>query len=129
MNVLMEAARLNDEVDQGGDGVDQGGEFDDLDLESAMMAPEAGPASAGEKARPAPWDPEPVKAKMKELLEEVFGKKAKKILKELKKNPGSKLSILEFCDKAEKYITVFIDNKRAEEVSNRLRAVIEESLL
>jgi hypothetical protein len=65
---------------------------------------------------------------MAAVLEESFGKKAKKIIKELKKNEGSRIGLLEFCEKAEKYVYVFIDNQRSEELGNKLRAVIEESL-
>jgi hypothetical protein len=41
--------------------------------------------------------------------------------------PATKLALLEFCDKAEKYIYVFVDNKRAQPVAERLRTMIEES--
>jgi hypothetical protein len=120
MNVLMEAARLDDESDRDDD-------FADFDLESAMAGPgEAAAPAGGDKV--SAWDPGPVKERMGRLLKDAFGRKANKILKELKKNSGSKLTMLEFCDKAEKFIYVFIDNKQAEEVGRQLRAVIEESL-
>jgi len=120
MGALMEAARLHDEGGRDDD-------FEDLDFEAAL----SGPAEETRKdeTRKAPaWDPGPVKAKMAEILEESFGRKAKKIVKELQKNPGNRLNLLEFCEKAEKYIYVFIDNRRSEEIGNRLRTVIEESL-
>ena len=116
----MEAARISDEGAKDDD-------FGDLDFEAAMEGgAEAAPA-AEEKKGPV-WDPEPIKARMTAILEESFGKKAKKVVKELKKNDGSKISLLEFCEKAEKYVYVFIDNQRSEELGNKLRAVIEESL-
>lgn len=122
MGAIMEAARLHDEGGRDGD-------LDDLDFEAAM----AGPAETGtpqeDKPRAVAWDPGPVKEKMEAILEESFGRKAKKIIKELRKDSGSKLSLLEFCEKAEKYIYVFLDNKKAEEIANRLRSVIEESVL
>ena len=120
MNVLIEAARLQDEG-----GKD---EFDDLDFESAMAGP-AEQAQEEVKAKAPAWDPEPVKKRMEEILETTFGKKAKKIIKELKKDAGSKLSLLEFCEKAEKYVYVFIDNKQAEEIGKKLRSAIEESVI
>lgn len=120
MNVLMEAARLQDEG-----GKD---DFDGLDFESALGAPAEGVPEETKAKGPA-WDPEPVKKRMEEILEGAFGKKAKKIIKELKKDEGSKLSLLEFCEKAEKYVYVFIDNKQAEEIGKQLRSAIEESVL
>ncbi|MFC1657632.1 DUF4388 domain-containing protein [Candidatus Moduliflexota bacterium] len=123
MNTLMEAARLNDEGErEGGDD-----EFD-IDFEAAMSEPGSPTPEAVQVREEEVWDPAPVKERMTQLLEENFGKKARKIMKELKGDAGTKLSLLEFCDKAEKYIYVFIDNKRAEEVGTRLRAIIEESL-
>jgi hypothetical protein len=121
MNVLMEAARLQDEGSKDDD-------FDGLDFEAAMTGPAEEVGVEGREKAPA-WDPEPVKQKMAEILEGAFGKKAKKILKVLKKDSGSKLSLLEFCEKAEKYVYVFIDNKQAEEIGRKLRAAIEESIL
>jgi len=120
MNVLMEAARVQDEG-----GKD---DFDDLDFEAALAGPaEEAPAEARPKG-PA-WDPAPVKEKMEEILDSAFGKKARKIIKELGKDEGSKMSLLEFCEKAEKYVYVFIDNKQSEEIGKKLRAAIEESVL
>jgi hypothetical protein len=120
MTVLMEAARLDDEGGRDDD-------FADLDLESAMTGPGEA-AGAAEEEKVSPWDPGPVKERMGRLLKDTFGRKANKILKELKKNSGSKLTMLEFCDKAEKFIYVFIDNRQAEEVGRQLRNLIEESL-
>lgn len=120
MGALMEAARIHDEGARDDD-------FDDLDFEAAMSGPsESGSAQEGQKGPS--WDPEPIRARMTVILEESFGKKAKKIIKELKKGDGSKLSLLEFCEKAEKFVYVFIDNRRSVEIGNQLRAVIEESL-
>lgn len=104
MNVLMEAARVTDEAQRDGK------------------------KDPGEEARPS-WDPEAVKTAMGKVLQDAFGRKAKKIMEALKSNPGTKMGLLEFCDKAEKYIYVFIDNKRAEEVSLKLRTAIEDSVL
>lgn len=124
MNALMEAARQDDE-----DKKDLGGQDLDLDFEAALTGPTPGSSPDREEQQVDSWDPAPVKARMKEILEETFGRKAKKIVNELKKDPGTKLSLLEFCEKAEKYIYVFIDNKRAEDIANRLRTAMEESFL
>jgi hypothetical protein len=119
MGALMEAARISDEGARDDD-------FADLDFEAAM---EGGAEEAPPEEKKGPvWDPGTVKERMAAVLEESFGKKAKKIIKELKKNEGSRISLLEFCEKAEKYVYVFIDNQRSEELGNKLRAVIEESL-
>lgn len=122
MEAIMEAARLHDEGRREED-------IDALDFEAAMAGPAEGASRPEERVRAESWDPGPVKEKMETILQEAFGRKAKKIVKELRKDTGSKLSLLEFCEKAEKYIYVFIDNRRAEEIANRLRSVIEESTL
>ena len=87
----MEAARVDDEEARGDD-------FDDLDFEAAMAGPAEGSPPQEEKKGPT-WDPERVKSRMAAILEESFGKKANKIIKELKKDSGSKLSLLEFREK------------------------------
>lgn len=121
MGAIMEAARQHDESARAE-------QYDSLDFEAALAAPPAETLTPPVRERQAAWEPGPVKARMAKILEEAFGKRAGKVLKELNKDAGSKLSLFEFCEKAEKYIYVFIDNKRAEEVANRLRAAIEESI-
>jgi hypothetical protein len=119
MGAIMEAARVNDESGAGG-----GDEFDGLDdLEGG------GGAASAPKAPPRPaWDAAPVKARMRAVLREAFGRKAAKIEQELDKCPSTKLGLLEFCAKAEKYIYVFIDIPRARPVAEQLRTVVEEPL-
>jgi hypothetical protein len=122
MGAIMEAARVNDEAGQGGgDGLDGLDGLDDL---------EGGGAGAGApKAPPRPaWDAAPVKARMRAVLRESFGRKAAKIEQELEKCPATKLGLLDFCTKAEKFIYVFIDTARARPVAERLRTVVEEPL-
>lgn len=120
MGAIMEAARVNDESGRGGEA----GEFDGLDdLECG------GGASGAPKAPARPhWDPAPVKARMRSVLREAFGRKASKIEQELEKCPATKLGLLDFCTKAEKFIFVFIDTARARPVAERLRTVVEEPL-
>ena len=116
----MEAARVNDESGSGGGGDELDG-LDDL---------EGGGGSApAPKAPPRPaWDPAPVKARMRAALRESFGRKAGKIEQELEKCPATKLGLLDFCTKAEKFIYVFIDTARARPVAERLRTIVEEPL-
>jgi hypothetical protein len=115
----MEAARVNDENAQGADdGLDG---LDDLEGGGGNApAPKAPP-------RPA-WDPAPVKARMRAALRESFGRSARKIELELEKCPDTKLGLLDFCTKAEKFIYVFIDTARSRPVAERLRTIVEEPL-
>lgn len=118
MGAIMEAARVTDESgkndDDGFDGLD--------DLEGGGTAAKA-------KAPPRPaWDAAPVKALMRASLRENFGRKAGKIEQELEKCPATKLGLLDFCTKAEKFIYVFIDTARARPVAERLRTIVEEPL-
>jgi hypothetical protein len=118
MAAIMEAARVTDESDKGG-----GDEFDGLDdLEGS-----GGGAAAKAPPRPV-WDAAPVKARMRAALRESFGRKAGKIEQELEKCPPTKLGLLDFCTKAEKFIYVFIDTARARPVAERLRTIVEEPL-
>ncbi len=118
MGAIMEAARVTDES---GKGDDDG--FDGLDdLEGG-----GGTVKAQAPVRPV-WDAAPVKALMRAALRESFGRKAGKIEQELEKCPGTKLGLLDFCTKAEKFIYVFIDTARARPVAERLRTIVEEPL-
>jgi hypothetical protein len=119
MGSIMEAARVNDESARGGEVDDN---LDNLELGGvAANAPPPPPP------RPA-WDAAPVKARMRAVLREAFGRKAAKIEQELEKCPATKLGLLDFCTKAEKYIYVFIDTARSRPVAERLRTVVEEPL-
>jgi len=119
METIMEAARVNDES-----GKEDGGEFDGLDdLEGG-----GGTTSVPKPAARPPWDAAPVKARMRAALREAFGRRAAKIEKELEKCPATKLGLLDFCTKAEKFIYVFIDIARARPMAERLRTIVEEPL-
>jgi hypothetical protein len=120
MGAIMEAARVNDESAKSG-GDDDFGALDNLEGGGAPTVPKAPPRSAS-------WDAAPVKARMRAVLREAFGRKAAKIEQELDKCPETKLGLLDFCTKAEKYIYVFIDTARARPVAERLRTVVEEPL-
>lgn len=118
MGAIMEAARVTDES---GKGEDDG--FDGLD------DLEGGGGAAAAKAPPRPvWDAAPVKALMRAALRENFGRRAGKIEQELEKCPATKLGLLDFCTKAEKFMYVFIDTARARPVAERLRTIVEEPL-
>jgi len=115
MGAIMEAARVNDE--------EGAGDFDGLDdLEGGGA--ERAPAPKA-PARPA-WDGARVKGLLRDALREAFGRKAAKIEKELEKCPDTKLGLLDFCAKAEKYIYVFLDSERARPIADRLRTIVEE---
>ena len=109
--IFVRVAGGGDEVD-GLDDLEGGG--------TGASAPKA-------PSRPA-WDAAPVKARMRAVLREAFGRKASKIEQELEKCPATKLGLLDFCTKAEKFIYVFIDTARARPVAERLRTVVEEPL-
>ena len=122
MGAIMEAARVADESKQ-----NEGG--DDPDGLDGLENLGGGGASAATKAPPRPaWDAAPVKALMRAALRESFGRKAGKIELELEKCPATKLGLLDFCAKAEKFIYVFIDTTRSREVAERLRTIVEEPL-
>jgi hypothetical protein len=115
MGAIMEEARVTDE---GSDG-----DFDGLDdLEGGG---EPRPAAAKAPPRPA-WDGARVRERMRETLREAFGRKAAKVEKELEKCPDTRLGLLDFCAKAEKYLYVFVDSARAKPVADRLRNIVEE---
>ncbi len=65
-----------------------------------------------------------IKRRMAKVLEKHFGKKVKKIQDELEKVDAEEEKLLEFCGKVEKFIFVFIDNKKAKEVAEELRNLI-----
>ncbi|MHB8836588.1 MAG: DUF4388 domain-containing protein [Candidatus Methylomirabilia bacterium] len=116
MGAIMEAARVADES-----GRSDGEEFDGLDDLGG------GGSTAATKAPSRPlWDAAPVKALMRAALRASFGRKAGKIERELEKCPATKLGLLDFCAKAEKFIYVFIDTDRARPVAERLRTIVEE---
>jgi len=118
MAAVMEAARVTDESRR-----TDGDEFDGLD------DLEGGGATSATKAPVRPvWDAAPVKARMREALRESFGRKAGKIERELDKCPATKLGLLEFCTKAEKFIYVFIDTTRARPAAELLRTIVEGPL-
>jgi hypothetical protein len=116
MSAIIEAARISDEA-----GRDHQDGLEALDAEfvpGATDAPKPAP-------RPA-WDASRVKERVREALHQAFGKKAVKIEKELEKCPDTKLGLLDFCTKAEKYIYVFLDSARAKPVADGLRNIVEE---
>lgn len=118
MAAIMEAARVTDES-----GEADRDEIDGLDdLEGAGVI-------AAKKAPVRPiWDAAPVKARMRTALRASFGRKAGKIEQELDKCPETKLALLDFCTKAEKFIYVFIDTTRARPAAELLRTIVEEPL-
>jgi hypothetical protein len=122
MGAIMEAARVTDESAKGGDDASDGLDgLDDLEGEGGpVRAPKA-------PARPV-WDATPVKARMRAALRESFGRRAAKIEQELEKCPATKLGLLDYCTKAEKFIYVFIDTARARPIAERLRTIVEEPL-
>lgn len=68
------------------------------------------------------------KKKMEQVLEKNFGKKGRRIREELDRVAEEPGKLMEFCDKAEKYIFVFIDNRKAKEIAEELRAIIRADL-
>ncbi len=102
MTIVMEAARRFDEEERDSD-------------------PGAGPLPEDANVRKNPAE---TRRKMNEIIERQFAKKAKKIQDELEKVEADPEKLLEFCNKVEKYIFVFIDNKRAKTVAEELRVLI-----
>jgi hypothetical protein len=106
MSIVMEAARRFDEEGKQGDEGDW--------IEEEVVPEET----------PLPADLAATKRKLIEVLDQAFGKKAKRIRDELDKIDADGDKLMEFCEKAEKYIFVFIDNKRAKEVAERMRNIV-----
>lgn len=104
MTIVMEAARRFDEEEKKG-----------REGETVMEMPEMEETGV-ELAE--------TKKKMAAVLEKNFGRKSKRIKEELEKVPEEVEKLMEFCDKAEKYIYVFINNKKAREVAEELRGII-----
>ncbi len=105
MTIVMEAARRFDEEKQGR----AEGEWDEEPREIVHKT----------------VDTAQIKKKMAAILEKSFGRKAKKILEELEKVEESPEKLSEFCNKAEKYIFVFIDNRKAKEVAEEMRGLVK----
>jgi hypothetical protein len=101
MSIVMEAARRFDEEER-----DNG--------------PSSGPPEEGTARK----NPAETRRRMNEIIERHFAKKAKKIQDELEKVETDPEKLLEFCNKVEKYIFVFIDNKKAKDVAEELRVLI-----
>jgi DNA-directed RNA polymerase subunit F len=106
MSIVMEAARRFDEESRSADGGLP-------ELEEMAPAEESEPVSLAE-----------TKKKMQAVLEKAFGKKARKIQEELERVEEDPEKLMEYCGKAEKYIFVFIDNRKAKEVAEELRSII-----
>lgn len=105
MTIVMEAARRYDEERERGE----------------IAEPAQGPQTVEEK----PPDLAEVKRRMGELLDRSFGRKAKKMLDELERVEAEPEKLLEFCNKAEKFIFVFIDNRKAKGISDKMRELIK----
>ncbi len=106
MTIVMEAARRYDEAEQ---RREQGG-------------PPEEPEAVEEKT----VDLADTKKKMGSVLEKYFGKKSRKLQDELVKVEEDSEKLLEFCNKAEKYIFVFIDNQKAKEAVEKMRSIVRE---
>jgi hypothetical protein len=111
MSIIMEAARRYDEQ-----GNRAGGDLGDL----SDLMDETDDADAGGVT----IDLAETKTKMIAVLENRFGRKSKKLQEELEKVDADGEKLLEFCNKAEKYIFVFIDNKKAKDVVEEMRNLI-----
>lgn len=105
MSIVMEAARRFDE-------------------ESRGHEVGAGPPPESGEEEDAPVSLADTKKKLLAILEKEFGKKAKKIQDELERVEEDAEKLMEYCGKAEKYIFVFIDNRKAIEVAEAMRAVV-----
>ncbi len=116
MNVVMEAARRCDEEAKQRKAAGETEEVaeDDVELEEEAAPQATGPDFAG------------TREKLTALLESSFGKKARKIIEEMSKIEDEHEALVEFCDRAEKYIFVFISNKKAKAVTDEMRSIIED---
>ncbi len=123
-NLIMEAARLLDEANREqpeeeflADALDELSESDWF----GEPEPEAEPEPARKRT------PADIKADIKSLLKERFGRGAKKLLQAVDRCGDSVEAMNEMTDRAEKYIQVFLDNSAAQDVARQLRQLIAGS--
>ncbi|MDF1551640.1 MAG: DUF4388 domain-containing protein [Deferrisomatales bacterium] len=137
-NLIMEAARLLDESNRErseeavlADAIDELSESDWFGEATAgpeaAAEPEAGPAPDAEPAPPRRRTPGEIKADIKSLLKERFGRGAKKLLQAVERCGDSVEEMNEMTDRAEKYIQVFLDSSAAQDVARQLRQLISGS--
>jgi len=127
-NLIMEAARLLDESNR-----EQPEEalladaLDHLSESDWFGEPEQAPRETDSVAGPMPAparSPSEVKADIKSLLQERFGRGAKKLLQAVDRCGDSVAELNEMADRAEKYIQVFLDSSAAHDVARQVRQLI-----
>ncbi len=110
-NLVMEAARLLDEANRDGEAAppipDGGDDWFDLD--------EGAP------------DPAQVKDEIKKLLNERFGRKARRLLQAVDRCEDTLEALEELVGRIEKYVRVFLDARVAQQVAAEIRALLSGS--
>lgn len=113
-NLVMEAARLLDE---------------------SRRAEDEGTAPADGETPSAEWlgvedahrDPTEVKQEIRELLNERFGKGAKRLLQAVDQCGDSVEDLLQLAERVEKYVHVFIDTGASNAIGKEIRSLIDGS--
>lgn len=68
-----------------------------------------------------------LKEAMIKVVVDLYGTKAKKIEKLISNCGNSEIELINACDKAEKYIYVFLDPENSKAVADKMRQLIEET--
>ena len=110
-NLVMEAARLLDESRRGGEGQEwvPGGESG------------GGDWFGGTEMRPTP---DQLKQQIRDLLQQRFGRNAKRLLQAVDQCGDSDEELLGLAERVEKYVHVFIDSKSSRSVGDAIRALV-----
>ncbi|MFC1855415.1 DUF4388 domain-containing protein [Thermodesulfobacteriota bacterium] len=68
-----------------------------------------------------------LKNEMIQLVNSLYGNKAKKLEQLIRKCGNSEIELMSSCDKIEKYIYVFLDSQNYKNVTDKIRHLIEET--
>jgi len=113
-NLVMEAARLLDESRR---------------AEAEGATPEGGEVPSGEwlGVEDAHRDPTDVKQEIRDLLNQRFGKNAKRLLQAVDQCGDSVDDLLQLAERVEKYVHVFIDTGASTAIGKEIRNLIDGS--
>lgn len=113
-NLVMEAARLLDESRR---------------AEAEGAGPDGGEVPSGEwlGVEDVHRDPTDVKQEIRDLLNQRFGKNAKRLLQAVDQCGDSVDDLLQLAERVEKYVHVFIDTRASTAIGKEIRTLIDGS--
>lgn len=113
-NLVMEAARLLDESRRGGGSEEWSGD-----------TAEIGDDWFGDSG--SSRDPAEIKKQIRELLQQRFGRGAKRLLQAVDQCGDSDEELLGLAERLEKYVHVFLDNRASRSVGEEIRSLVSGS--